>query len=43
MAINIFATATSDIPLANLDANFTLIGTASAASILYPTATTSIT
>lgn len=43
MAFNIFATATSDIPLANLDANFTLIGTASAASILYPTATTSIT
>ena len=43
MAFNIFATATSDIPLANLDANFTLIGAAAAASTLYPTATTSIT
>ena len=43
MAFNIFATATSDIPLANLDANFTLIGAAAAVSTLYPTATTSIT
>ena len=43
MAFNIFATATSSIPLANLDANFTAIGTSSAASTLYPTATTSIT
>ena len=43
MAFNIFATATSDIPLANLDANFTLIGAAAAASTLYPTASTSIT
>ena len=43
MAFNIFATATSDIPLANLDANFTLIGAAAAVSTLYPTASTSIT
>jgi hypothetical protein len=43
MAFNIFATATSDIPLSNLDANFTLIGAAAAASTLYPTASTSIT
>jgi hypothetical protein len=43
MAFNIFATATSDIPLANLDANFTMIGSSAAASTLYPTATTSIT
>ena len=43
MAFNIFATATSDIPLANLDANFTMIGSSAVASTLYPTATTSIT
>jgi len=43
MAFNIFATATSDIPLSNLDANFTMIGSSAAASTLYPTATTSIT
>ena len=43
MAFNIFATAVSDIPLANLDANFTLIGAAAAVSTLYPTASTSIT
>lgn len=43
MAFNTFASATSSIPLANLDANFTAIGTSDAASTLYPTATTSIT
>jgi hypothetical protein len=43
MAFNIFATATSDIPLANLDANFTMIGSSAVASTLYPTASTSIT
>ena len=43
MAFNVFATATTSIPLANLDANFTLLGSAAAASTLYPTATTSIT
>ena len=43
MSFNIFATATSDIPLANLDANFTMIGSSAVASTLYPTATTSIT
>lgn len=44
MAFNSFASATSSIPLANLDANFTAIGTGNdAASTLYPTATTSIT
>ena len=43
MAFNTFASATSSIPLANLDANFTAIGTSAAASTLYPTATTSIT
>jgi hypothetical protein len=43
MAFNVFATATSAIPLADLDANFTAIGTSAVASTLYPTATTSIT
>lgn len=43
MAFNTFASATTYIPLANLDANFTAIGTSDAASTLYPTATTSIT
>jgi len=43
MAFNIFATATSDIPLSNLDANFALIGSAASISTLYPGANTSIT
>lgn len=43
MAFNTFAGATASIPLANLDANFTAIGTSDAASTLFPTATTSIT
>lgn len=43
MAFNTFASATSSIPLANLDDNFTKIGSSDAASTLYPTATTSIT
>lgn len=43
MAFNTFASATSSIPLSNLDDNFTKIGTSDVASSLYPTATTSIT
>ena len=38
MAFYTFANATTDIPLANLDANFAAIGTCDTASTLYPNA-----